>query len=136
MNQLFNMYRIHSITRPDLGVGLLECYATGSVRYFTREQLESFDAKALGFYIDEFLMRSRGEERHQEEFVLQGGLNHGDWIDIKPIKPLPGDNTEEPDFGNCISCDTPLEEAEYAISDTCDSCLQNKHDHEMELTRF
>jgi hypothetical protein len=119
--QLFNMCRIHSLTRPGLGVGMIERYATGVVRYFTHEQLESLTAKDLGFYIDDFLMQQRGEERHDEQFVLQGGLNHRDWVDIKPINPLPGEGPE-PDYGNCMQCGSALEEAEFAIGDICDGC--------------
>lgn len=135
MTHLFDRYRIVSVTRPNLGVGMIEGYATGYPRHFTRQQLEAIDAEAIGFYVDDFLMLSRGEERHQEKFVLQGGLNRTDWVDIKPITPLPGEGPE-PDFGDCAVCERPLEEAEFAIGDTCDPCLQQAHDREQELTRF
>jgi hypothetical protein len=105
---------------------MIERYATGTVRYFSREQLEALTAEELGFYVDDFLMQLRGDSRHNEEFVLQGGLNHNDWVDIKSIKPLPGEGPE-PDYGNCITCDNPLEESEFALGHLCRSCLDKTY---------
>ena len=105
--QHFRAYRIHSVTRPSVDVGLLQGFGS-----FSRKQLETFTAESLGFYVDEFLMRSRGEERHTEQFMLQASnSSHGPWEDIIPIVPLPGDPDDMFDYeddddrwGQCLRC--------------------------------
>ena len=124
MTQLFGQYRIVSKTRPNLGVGMRHGFAGAGRSGFTREQLVELSAAALGFYMDDFLMQKRGDERHQEEFVLQGGINDREWVDIKPIIPIAGEDLREPDFGKCMRCNAPLEESEFAIGDVCDGCRE------------
>lgn len=116
--QQFNVWRLCSVDRPDTMVGMIQGFGSR-----TREQLEAITPEALGFYVDDSLMQSRGEERHTEQFVLQGGTSlDGPWVDIKPIAPLPGSDMSEPDYGNCTECGRALESSEYAIGDICDGC--------------
>ena len=123
--QHFRAYRIHSVTRPSVDVGLLQGFGS-----FSRKQLETFTAESLGFYVDEFLMRSRGEERHTEQFMLQASNSfHGPWEDIIPIVPLPGDPDDMFDYeddddrwGQCLRCKCNLTESEAALNDVCEGC--------------
>jgi|GEM_PF-1944362 len=123
--QTFRVFRIQSVTRPNLGVGML----TGFGEH-TRPELEALTAEGIGFYIDDDLMKSRGDERHTEEFMLQAGNSlDGPWEDIQPITPAPGHNPyddldEEDDdrWGKCIRCERNLTESEYALNDTCEGC--------------
>jgi hypothetical protein len=123
--QQFSVYRIHSVTRPTVGVGLLQGFGTHS-----RQDLEALTAEDLNFYVDEFLMKSRGDERHTEQFILQGSNSlDGPWEDIKPIVPLLGDDPrdlldEEDDdrWGQCMRCNRNLTESEAALNDTCEGC--------------
>jgi len=116
--QHFRTWRIHSTTRPGISTGLL----TGFGQY-TSSTLEALTSEQLGFYADEQLLKYRGEEVHDEQFLLQGGNSFGGpWVDIKPIMPAPGENPQEPHFGDCMRCSEPLEESEYAIGDVCSGC--------------
>jgi hypothetical protein len=123
--QQFSVYRIHSVTRPNVGVGLLQGFG-----HFTREQLETFTADALGFYIDESLMRCRGDERHAEQFVLQASDSvNGPWEDIIIIVPAPGDpdymlydEDDDDRWGQCLRCKRNLTESEVALNDVCEGC--------------
>lgn len=122
--QQFSVYRIHSVTRPNVGVGLLQGFGRK-----TRQELEALTAEDLGFYIDEFLMRSRGRDRHYEEFVLQGSDSlDGPWEDIKSIVPLSGEvpddllDEEDNRWGQCRRCKRNLTENEASVSVHCDDC--------------
>jgi hypothetical protein len=123
LTQSFATYRTQSVARPNVTAGMLEGYAVMSGKsHFTRAELEARTAETMGFYADRLFLQMRGEEARSEKFVLQGLQDGGDWIDIKPIAPIEGENPNEPDFGNCMRCGSPLEESEYAIGDVCDGC--------------
>jgi hypothetical protein len=123
--QQFRVFRIHPATRPEVGVGMLQ-----GLQSKTRAQLEALIAEDLGFYVDGFLMTLRGEARHSEQFMLQGGNSlDGPWEDIKFIVPAPGDEPrdlldEEDDdrWGQCLRCSGNLTESEYALNDVCEGC--------------
>lgn len=123
--QTFSAYRIHSVTRPNVGVGLLQGFGPK-----TRQELEAFTAEDLGFYVDEFLMRSRGDERHTEQFMLQASNSlDGPWEDVISIVPLPGDpddmfddEDEDDRWGQCLRCQRNLTESEAALNDVCEGC--------------
>ncbi len=132
VTQMFSVFRIHSVTRPNVDVGLLQGFGRK-----TRQELEAFTAESLGFYVDEFLMRSRGDERHTEQFMLQASNSlKGPWEDIMPIVPLPGDpddmfdNDDDDDrWGQCLRCKHNLTESEAALNHVCDGC-RPKHSEE------
>ncbi len=123
--QRFSVYRIHSVSRPNLGVGLLQGFGR-----FTRSGLEGITADSIGFYVEDSLMQSRADERYTEQFMLQAGNSlAGPWEDIKPIVPLPGEdprdllNEKDNDrWGQCMRCDRNLTESEAALNDTCEGC--------------
>lgn len=124
VTQTFRIYRIHSVTRPNVGVGLLQGFGS-----FSRQQLEAFTAEDCGFYVDEFLMRSRGDERHAEQFLLQASNSlDGPWEDIISIVPLPGDpddmfdEDDDDRWGQCLRCTRNLTESEAALNDVCEGC--------------
>lgn len=132
MPNLYTQYRIHSQTRPSIGVGMKVVFATAGNPGFTREHLEAVDAETLSFYMDSYLMVRRGEERYGEEFVLQATTverpSESNWDTIKRLTPLPGEDPHEfdDDFGNCADCDRPLEESEFALGHLCRDCLDKK----------
>jgi hypothetical protein len=123
--QQFSIHRLQSVTRPGYDVGLRLCFSR-----CTREELEALTAEGINFYVDDFLMKSRGEERYTEQFMLQGGNSlQGPWEDIKLIVPLPGDDPrnlldEEDDdrWGQCMRCGSNLTESEAALNDSCEGC--------------
>ena len=121
--QRFSVYRIHSVTRPTVGVGLLQGFGS-----YSRLQLESTTPEIIGFYVDSFLMRARGDERHTEQFLLQASNSlSGPWEDIISIVPLPGDpddlfNDDDDHWGKCMCCNRNLTESEAALNDVCESC--------------
>jgi len=124
VTQQFSVYRIHSVTRPNVGVGLLQGFGS-----FSRQELETFTAESLSFYVDEFLMRSRGDERHTEQFMLQASSSlDGPWEDIVSIVPLPGDPDDMVDeddddrWGQCMRCTGNLTESEASVGDVCQGC--------------
>jgi len=124
MSEQFTEYRTHSLTHPIKGVGMLHGFAAMSKRkHFSRQELE---AHAVEIYEDDFLVKSRGESRHQEKFVLQG-LCNGEWLTIKEVLLLPGEGPE-PDYGNCQDCGDELQESDFAVGVICNHCLEEVYD--------
>ncbi len=122
MSDRFTQYKTRSLTYPNKHVGMIEGYPEINKSFFSREELEGLD---VTLYEDDFLMELRGEDRHKEQFVLQG-LANGEWITIKGIPLLPGAGPE-PGYGNCKDCGRELEESEFAIGVICSSCLEKVH---------
>lgn len=123
MTEQFTEYRVHSLTNPDNQVGLVTGFACMSRKaYFTREELSVLE---VALYEDDFGLKCRGEQRHEEEFVLQGKFNN-EWLTIKTVTLLPGEGPE-PDYGNCQDCGFELEESEFAVGVICSSCLEKEH---------
>lgn len=122
--QQFSVYRVHSVTRPNVGVGLLQGFGRK-----TRQELEAFTAESLGFYIED-LVEYRDDECRTERFMLQGSNSlDGPWEDIKSIMPLPGqdprnllDEEDDDRWGQCLRCACNLTESEAALNDVCEGC--------------
>lgn len=122
--QRFRVYRIHSVTRPNVGAGLLQGFGS-----FTREQLEAVEPEGIGFYLED-LIEYRDDECRTEQFMLQGSNSlDGPWEDIKPIVPASGEDPynfvdEEDDdrWGQCLRCRRNLTESEAALNDVCEGC--------------
>lgn len=119
----FDKWQIVSLANDDHG-GLLTGFASGYPRHFTRTQLESYGAEALGFYADE--LANRRAQYGEETFVLQGGNGWDNWVNIRTVEPLKGE-VPEPNWGNCNRCKCELTESENAIGFLCDDCRAKAH---------
>ncbi len=116
MTHTFTQLRTHSLTNPERRVGMYEEYAKpGTV--FTKEVLEGYQPP---LYTDR-IKEMRGEAGLTENYVLQG-YSDGQWVTLKSIILLPGEEPE-PDFGACAECGTALEESEFALGNLCRQCL-------------
>jgi len=124
MPEQFTEYRVHSLTNPNNGVGLMRGFPyLSKQKYFTRQELEDLQT---ALYEEDFLIKRRGEDRYREEFVLQGKCG-SEWLTIKEVSLLPGDGLP-PDYGNCKDCGDELVESEFAVGVICCSCLEVIHD--------
>jgi hypothetical protein len=121
MSDAYTKWRVHSLTNPDKHGGLHEGYAApGTI--FTDMTLQDFEPPLYAGRIEEV----RGTAGLEEDYVLQGYCD-GEWMTIKSIDLLPGEEPEL-EFGDCAECGIELEEAEFALGKLCRDCLDAVHE--------
>lgn len=122
MTDTFTQWRTLSLTRPDYGTGMIEGFPAPAGTVFTKKSLQDFQPSIYAERIKEV----RGDNGLHEDYVLQG-YSHGEWVTVKPIVLLPGEEPEL-DFGACADCGAELEESEFALGTICAHCLEREHE--------
>lgn len=120
MTDTFTQWRTHSLTRPEYGAGMIEGLPAPAGTVFTKMSLQNFQPSIYA----ERIRDVRGDDGLNEAYVLQG-YSQGEWVTIKPIVLLFGEEPEL-DFGECADCGTELEEGDFALGTLCDSCRERE----------